>query len=259
MIIEINHPETYPNELHRIIENYLSLLPHEQYERLKQTEISCDSDVITALGEIIRPVVCSKLYEDVLNILEKYEMMCYHATKVFDKDSIIQNGLKLNTWEWYKDTFLNALMGIGFNASEINEIIEIVKREYDRKYWGRDEAICFFQDINDLEKLQGAGYDQFCESIGGEIARWALKKDTYMHIYNRLRTFGDAIIVKFKLPIIDIAFFRKDNVAFNFICFYVAKILWDYRLDIAFDGMTQMDVASDRIIELIPFDKEVDY
>ena len=97
-----------------------------------------------------------------------------------------------------------------------------------------------------------AGYEQFCENIGGELARDALKID-YPQIYRYLRENGDAILVKFKIPFIDIKSYDKDSSVYRFVAYFAGKYFWNYNYEIHFDGNTDKDIEPNNILEIIPY------
>ena len=86
-------------------------------------------------------------------------------------------------------------MNMKLPDEEIQKAVDIVKSEYNRKYAGYDRKaqVCFFTNMSMLEG-EYAAYDQFCESIGGELARWALK-DKYTDLYKPLKENGNIMQV----------------------------------------------------------------
>lgn len=58
-----------------------------------------------------------------------------------------------------------------------------------------------------------AGYEQFCENIGGELARDALKNE-YPQLYEYLRANGKAFLVKFKIPFSNIKDYNQDSIIY---------------------------------------------
>ena len=135
----------------------------------------------------------------------------------------------------------------------------IVKGEYNRKYAGHDRKaqVCFFTNMSMFEG-EYAAYDQFCESIGGELARWALK-DKYPNLYKPLKENGKSCIVKFKLPYANIADYEKDSTAYQFVIYYAGVYFWNKEYDIEFDGNTQFDVPPEDILDIIDYNKDIDY
>lgn len=101
----------------------------------------------------------------------------YHATKIFDKTLILKNGLKANDWNRYSGMLFNTYKKLGIGNADIIEIKTIIESEYIRKYTHINYTghVCFFVILKMLDRDKG-GYDQFCENIGGELARKALKE-----------------------------------------------------------------------------------
>lgn len=138
-------------------------------------------------------------------LFEQHELVCFHSTKILDKDIILSDGLKTNKWNIYSRNITNTFRSLGVAENDIDEAIVAIKHKHDWKYtsYGRDPQLCFYSNIGLLRNDKYAGYEQFCENIGGELARKALKND-YPQIYRYLKENGDAVLVKFKIPFVDI-------------------------------------------------------
>ena len=129
-----------------------------------------------------------------------------------------------------------------------------IKHKHDWKYTscGRDYQLCFYSDIGLLRNDKYAGYEQFCANIGGELARKALK-DAYPQIYKYLRENGDAILVKFKIPFVDIKKYDQSGITYKFVIYFAGKYFWNCNRQIHFDGNTNKDIEPSNIIEIIPY------
>lgn len=198
------------------------------------------------------------MINELIAIMENYDLICYHSTKVLRRESIEKDGLKPNEWSWYSQTLKESFMRIGINNVDLKKAIELVKQEYDRKYIGREPALCFYSDLSLVRDDGYAGYEQFCENIGGELARWALKKKE-PSLYKLLKQNSEQLIVKFKLPFSDIVYYEKDIIVYQFVSYVAAKYFWNYEYQIQFDSITRKVVTPDKILELIPYDKIIDY
>lgn len=190
--------------------------------------------------------------------MEGYEIICYHSTKVLNTNCIMNNGLQPNEWNWYKQSLIKTFMELGINEDHLKRAMDLIKHEYDRKYINREPALCFYSDLSLIGDGETAGYEQFCENIGGELARWSLKKKE-PDIYKLLKENGEQVIVKFKLPFSDIVWHEKDTIVYQFVSHVAGKHFWNYKYQIQFDGITRKAVPSDNILELIPYEKEIDY
>ena len=132
--------------------------------------------------------------------------------------------------------------------------MKVIKKQYDWKYpiVDREPQLCFYSDVGLLRNDMYAGYEQFCENMGGELAKDALKKD-FPRIYGYLRENGEAILVKFKIPFIDIENYDKDSIVYHFVAYFAGKYFWNYNYEIHFDGNTNKDIAPNNILEIIPY------
>ena len=130
----------------------------------------------------------------------------------------------------------------------------VIKKKYDWKYpsHGREPQLCFYSDIGLLSEDMHAGYEQFCENIGGELARDALKNE-YPQLYEYLRANGKAFLVKFKIPFSNIKDYNQDSIIYQFVSYYAGKYFWNYDYEIQFDGNADKGIPATNIIELISY------
>lgn len=258
MVIDISNTETYPVELEVSILKYIDGLSQTTKDIIKQEKIEYSSDVRCAIENYLCPSRAESFYAQLIDIMEKYNLICYHSTKVLDINSILDKGLHPNEWKWYSQTLIDAFRNLDINEVDLIKAMDLVKHEYERKYIEREPALCFFSDLSLIEEDGTAGYEQFCENIGGELARWALKKKE-PSIYNLLKAKGRQIIVKFEISFSDVVWFQKEDIVYQFVCYVAAKYFWNYKYQIQFDGITRNEIKPNKIIELIPYDKEIDY
>lgn len=259
MLIDVSDVSTIPIEVKNKIYEAFSALSNDAVKRIKCQKVNNNYDILCAIGDYYGTSRATGFYDELNTILEKYDLVCYHATKVSSKSILLKDGLKTNDWDVYCSNLKSAYMNMKLSDEEIQKAVDIVKSEYNRKYAGYDgkAQVCFFTNMSMLES-EYAAYDQFCESIGGELARWALK-DKYPHLYNPLKENGKSCIVKFKLPYSKIADYEKDDIAYQFVIYYACVYFWNRKYDIEFDGITQYDVSPEDILNIIDYDKEIDY
>ncbi len=261
MLIDVTDEKSFPREMGVVITDYLSNLPDSVTRDVGAKDITYSVDVQCAIEDYLSPYKAEPLYSEVMSILHKCSIISYHATKVLNEEDILKEGLRANSWNWYSDKLTNVLLALSVVRADAVKAVDIIKKEYNRKYSdiGRTFQLCFFSRIDDFEMDDGtAGYDQFCESIGGELARWALE-DKMPEIFERLKNNGKAVIVKVALPYTDLAGYTYENVAYQFISYFAAKYYWDFDYKIKYDCITEKDVSADKILELIPVTKEIDY
>ena len=257
MQIDVTDEKSFPTDIKRIVFEYLSLLSKDIEKRILENKIDYSVDVRCAIEDYIAPFKAPALYEKVIAVLDGCSIISYHATKVLDTESVRKNGLHTNTWEWYSKYLEDSLKALSFDEDTRKSALNLVEEEYNRKYLNnrRTAQICFFSGIRLLENEDGsAGYEQFCENIGGELARWALE-DKMPEVYQVLKNSGTPIIVKVALPYMDLMEFLYESVAYQFVSYYAAKYYWDFEYEIDYDCITDKDVATDKILEIIPFGK----
>lgn len=257
MIIDVANINTIPLDVKDKILNEFTALPQNIVSKIKNEQIEYKCDVLCAIEDYYGPFKAISFYNELIEILEKHEIICYHATKLYSKEDVLQYGLKTNDWDTYKYHLISTYQKIALSQSDIEKAISIVEQEYKRKYSERISQLCFFSNLSDLEG-EYASYDQFCENIGGELARWALKK-TYPQLYRPLKENGHSYIIKFKLPFSEIANYDKDTVAYQFVLYFAGLYFWNKKIPIEFDSNTQKNIPAENILEFISFDKDVDY
>lgn len=259
MLIDVSDVNTIPVEVKNKIYQSFSALSKEDVNNIKSQEIQRKGDIICAIDRygFYRNAYLSG---EVADILEKYDIICYHATKVSSKSMLLSEGLKTNDWSDYCSNLKNAYIYAEFSEDKIQEALCIVKSEYNRKYvsYGRKAQLCFFNNLLMLERRGVAAYDQFCENVGGELARKALK-NKYPELYKPLKEKGKGCVVKFRLPFAMIANYDKDSIAYQFVIYYAGLYFWNREYDIEFDGNTQSDVPPENILDIIDYDKDIDY
>lgn len=258
MVIDVSQPKTYPTELERIVSEYFTELPATIKDKIRSEKIKYDVDVRCAIEEYVGIFKADSLYNQLLDIMKNYEIIVYHSTKVLDKSCFLNNGLQPNKWNRYEQTMIEVLKALDVSVEESNKAIKLMQHEYNRKYVDREPILCFFSDLSLVDNGQYAGYEQFCENIGGEVARWALK-DKEPAIYKYLKNNGEQFIVKFKIAFSDIVFYQQDVIIYQFISYVAGKYFWNYHYQVNFDGATTKTVLPEKILDFLPYNKKVDY
>lgn len=258
MLIDLFDISTLPAEIKNKVYESFSALPIDIVDKIRRQDVHHNNNILCII-ERYGFYKDAYLSDEVVDILEKYDIICYHATKVSSKNILLRDGLKTNNWNVYCSNLKSAYMNADFSEDKIQEAVDIVKNEYNRKYtsYGRKAQLCFFSNLSMFER-EYSTYDQFCENIGGELARRALK-DKYLELYKPLKENGESCIVKFKLPYAKIADYEKDNIAYQFVMYYAGVYFWNKEYDIEFDSSTQFDVPPENILEIIDVNKTIDY
>ena len=254
MIIDVSDIITIPMEIEQKILERFQSLPCSIVSKIKECKIEYDRDVCCAIEDYIGPSSAYYFYRELCVLFEKYEMICYHSTKTLDEKIILTSGLQTNEWNAYSTHIIKTLHTLEASEEEITQAVEAIKKKYDWKYpsHGREPQLCFYSDTGLLSEDMHAGYEQFCENIGGELARDALKNE-YPQLYEYLRANGKAFLVKFKIPFSNIKDYNQDFIIYQFVSYFAGKYFWNYDYEIHFDGNTDKEIPATDILELIPY------
>lgn len=258
MIIDVSSPRTYPVELEHILVEFFSKMPEDIKKKIEKKKIEHEVDVRCAIEDYVGPFKVEELYKSLIEIMKNYDLIVYHSTKVLDKGCFLKDGIHPNEWNWYEKTLIKTFKNIGISKQEMNRAMSLIKNEYNRKYIGGKSVLCFFSDLSLVDDKETAGYEQFCENIGGELARWALK-NREPRIYKYLKEHGEQLIIKFVLPFSKVTYYQQDGIVYQFICRVAGKFFWNYEYKVSFDGTTEEVIGPEKILEFIHYDKEVDY
>ena len=118
----------------------------------------------------------------------------------------------------------------------IDEALCYVEQEYQRKYcFSPKPQLYFFTPISAVDGGDSAGYDQFCQNVGGELARWSLM-NKMPNVYKTLKAIGIPVIVEFELSFSDIANFQKESISYCFVTYYSAKKFWKMDCPVIFEA-----------------------
>lgn len=257
MLIDVSDVSTIPVEIKNKIFHSFSVLPNNIVDKIKRQDVQFNNDILCAIGDYYGTFEFTYFFDELISVLEKYDIVCYHATKVSSKSLLLIEGLKTNDLDVYCSNIKRAYLDADFPEDKIQEAIDIIKREYSRKYISQKAQLCFF---NNLSMLEGeyATYGKFCGGIGGELARWALK-DKYPELYRPLKENGKGYIVKFRLPFSMLTDYEKGDMAYEFVIYYAGLYFWNKVFDIKFNGNTHFDVPPENILDIMDYDKEINY
>ena len=251
-IIDLQFPETYPQNVLYAIEKYIDCFPYEIKEDINKYKIIHDVDIGCAVEKYLRPYKAETLYRELNEKFLNYYFVVYHATRLMD-DSIKKDGFYMD-----KKEYLNYLKDIyvseGFGDEELITVIDIISDEYTRKYENSSYRLNFFGNKLDFIGNNKNGYDQFCENIGGELARWALQESN-SNFYEPLKK-GKPCVIKFKIKFSDIANYKKDEIIYEFIKFICAKKFFGRDYKISFEANTEKKISGKNILEIIKIEEQ---
>jgi hypothetical protein len=252
MLIDLSNPETFPSKLIKAVINYISSLPKTIIEEIQAKKIEHPSDVRLAIEDYFRPnkMFSEWLYEELEPIMENENLILFHATRLLNKDDIFRNGLLAIEWDWYNEKIKQVLKHCELSDDEVTEALNILKKEYERKYTDSSKGICFFS-IYEPELIDdSSSFEVYCENIGGELA--TVFEEQMPKAYLELKKLGEPVIVKFCVPFAKIASYKKQDIIFHFVCNIVAKFIWDFNYFVLFDGQVICDIPPENILEVIP-------
>lgn len=257
MLIDVSNPNTIPEEVGKFILAHFSTLPLRNVEEIKGRKIEYVKDVRCAIEKYYKPYKDEVFYNELIEILKKHELMCFHATRMYSFEKVEKEGLKTNEWSNYSDNLRCVYEAIGMDEKMIDKALDAVQKEYKRKYenYERNSQLCFFVNINSLEE---GSYNQYCENIGGELIEGCLKIN-YPELYTPLKENGRGAVIRFKLPYANIASYDQELIAYQFVVYYAGIYFWNKAMEIEFDGNTEQNVPSEDILEILPYDKKVNY
>ena len=101
MIIDVSDISTIPMEIEQKILERFQSMPCSIVSKIKKCEIEYDRDVCCAIEDYMGPSSAYYFYRELCVLFEKYEMICYHSTKILDEKIILTSGLQTNEWNAY--------------------------------------------------------------------------------------------------------------------------------------------------------------
>ncbi len=251
MFIDVTDETTFPAALKDAVYEFFDALDGNTSKEIREHVLESNSSVGCIADEYFTESSAPSLYNNVVSILKQCSLICYHATRVLNVEDIKNHGLRVNYWDRYSASLIKTLKALYVSESDINFLMELVKKEYEFKYteMGRNPQICFYTRL-DLANNDGI---PFLSNIGGELVRRPLNNRPELHKkYESLYRCGTPVIVKAVLPFTDLATHLHPTVAGQFIRFYMAKRYWEYAYKIDYDCYTDKDVTAEQIMDIIP-------
>lgn len=255
MLIDVSDVSTIPIEVKNKIYESFSALPEDVIDKLKNCDSSDENIMLSIIEKFYRYPKNMQLYSQLTDILEKYEIVCFHSTKMISKGRVKEYGLSTNEWSKYKSNIIDVYKSLGIAKDKIEMALKYLWNIYKDRYLdaGCEPHLCFFSNLSMLETEDGgAGYNIYCENIGGEMAKVALQ-DSCKELYSLLKNSGKSFVVKFKIPYSRILDYRKDDVVFSFISYYAGLYFQKKKYEIGFLGETQYDISSEDILDIIDY------
>ena len=202
MLIDVSDVSTIPVEVKDKIYEAFSLLSEDVIDSLKDSYASDENVMQSIIGKVYKNLENTQLYSQLTDILEKYEIVCFHSTKMISKYRVKEYGLSTNEWSKYKSNIIDVYKSLGISKEKIETALKYLWNTYKDRYLdvGCEPHLCFYSNLSMLEtEGGGAGYNIYCENIGGEMAKIALQNDC-KELYSLLKNSGKSFVVKFKIP-----------------------------------------------------------
>lgn len=251
-LIDASNPETYPPELEKIVLAHIVAIPAEVLNKIKACNIDNTTDVRCALEDYLgtNTTVGYQMYRnELIPAFNRYDILCYHATRIESPASILNNGIISDISE-YEQLVSVFLKNEGVNENRIQHAMEAIRHEYHRKYQNNPHQICFFINQSSLYNEDGsAAYDQFYETVGGELANWALT-EKFPDVLAVMQTKGIPAVVSFRTPFSKVADYHQDTLISPFVYSVAAKKIWNFDYPVEADSSLIGNVPPEDIIDV---------
>lgn len=194
--IKIFNSETYPLSILELKES-LKNMPMSILDELKTNNLH---DYLNeAIWNYDSPI--SHLHKSITQALMVHNIVCYHNTRITNKNTILDKGLIFSDSR-YIDILTNDMLEANINKSLIKEVLDAVEQEINRHTLEgknkRRNAICFFYDLGYYKE-----YDMFLASYGGEFVEFglsAISQNNSLEKYKEILKLGKPYIVEFLIP-----------------------------------------------------------
>ncbi|WP_456082462.1 hypothetical protein [Mediterraneibacter sp.] len=261
MLIDVSDANTIPMEVKDKIVSSFSNLTSDIIEMIKKKSIDDEDSMMRTIKKCYGYSKTNRLYLDLENILKKYEIVCFHSTKMLSKNRVREYGLNTNEWNKYRANIIDTYERLGVSRDKIDVAITFLQKAYKERYLdiGCLPHLCFYSNLSMLEETDGSvGYNVFCENIGGELALYALKGN-YPNLYKLLKDNGESFVVKFKIPYSKISCYRKEDILLHLITYYAGVYFKSKKYNIEFIAETQFDIPQKDILAIIDYNKVIRY
>lgn len=238
MIIDVDDPTTFPDKVEDLVYNYIDEMSSDAISQLNDIE---NGVTYRSPKQFFDKIGAPSLYDSILPLFKGCSLRCYHATRVLDEKTILNNGLLLNDWNNYTVILREALELTAISETDLENAITLAKQEQERKTQDIPPQICFY-----ASSFMDNYAETFCYNVGGEIARWALR-DTMPNVFEKLKTIGTPVVVECALPLDDIDLTCIEEIVY----FYAEKKLWNRNYSIKFDGEIKRNIKPSEIVRII--------
>ena len=207
MLIDASSPRSFPPELFDVVQSHIATMPEDEKDAIRKILDKSKQSICIGTEKHFSPTFTEGYYmyqDELIPVFDRYELLCFHATRVPEIDSIRRYGI-ISDMSQYEERMRSFLKSEQVERDRIEATIESIRHEYTRKYGRNPHQICFFINLKSLYSEDGsAAYDQFYETVGGELAKWALE-EKMPDILGILQTKGTPIVVRCAIPFAKIA------------------------------------------------------
>lgn len=245
--IKIFKPETYSEEIKNVRDDILKLPKSIQKEICRTGSVRdyVNSEIWNTNSAI------KKLHSELISVLEKYEIVAYHNTRLTNPDIILQNGIIFSD-DRYLESLRAGMLQHQIPQSLITSVISKVVSEINRHERNgnnpRKNEVCFIFDLDYY-----TDYPKFLATYGGEFLEYALTgSDNLVNKkeYKKVLALGKPYIVEFVIP-----FFKLDNQQQSDIACYMLEewIHIDMRKDEPdhrYGGRVELEIPPENIVKI---------
>ena len=130
-LIDVNDASTFSLVMRDVFKELKNVIPFNEVEVIKSKSVDADIDICSTIERYFSPSTCYDTYQEVLiPIFSRYELACYHVTRVANIEHIRQGGITSSMGEYYQrlSTFLRHE---GVKKAEIDRVISAINAEYE--------------------------------------------------------------------------------------------------------------------------------
>lgn len=107
MLIDVSDANTIPMKIKDKIVSSFSNLTSDIIEMIKKKSIDDEDSMMRTIKKCYGYSKTNRLYLDLENILKKYEIVCFHSTKMLSKNRVREYGLNTNEWNKYRANIID--------------------------------------------------------------------------------------------------------------------------------------------------------
>lgn len=192
-----------------------------------------------------------RVHNKLMTVLEGYNIIAYHNTRLVDPSKIMRNGLIFSD-ERYIESLREDMQQQEITREMITDIIGKVIKERDR--WEingvnrRKNEICFIFDLDYYKD-----YDKFLATYGGEFLEFALesiKHDGNLAKYRKIIKLGKPYVVEFAIPFSKMDRFEKQDIARYMLEEWIHLDIRKDEVAHQYDGRIEFEIPAQNIIAL---------